>query len=198
MEINSYYRSFLKKKIKYAIRESRKKEILEIGCGNGELLHYLNPKSGFGIDMSSEKIYTAMKKYKRQNIEFRLGDALKLNLKKKFDIILLIDVVEHINDMEKLFFKINEFSNSGTRIFFWNTNPRMFWLSDIAEKLKLKTEEGFCDWTNVRRIDYYARSFELLLPIELPVISHIVNHMFHKIPFIRKLGYLQLLVLKKE
>lgn len=73
--------------------------ILDIGCGNGKYLNILK-KNGYqklyGIDISSEQIELA-KKSNLTNVEcIDAIDFLK-NVKEKYDVILLIDVLEHLD-----------------------------------------------------------------------------------------------------
>ncbi len=101
----------LKKKIKY-ISLYKKKPILEIGCGNGFILKYLE-KKGFtdlcGIDPSvdhrnSNNSTTFYKEF--------VNSKLKLN--KKFDFIFSIGFYEHcfnINHITK--FSVNHLSKKG-------------------------------------------------------------------------------------
>lgn len=76
-------------------------ELLDIGCGTGTHAEYL-VKKGYnvtGIDISKEMIEIANKK-KLKNSTFLVGNAVKFNLKKKFDTVLsLFHVIDyHIDD----------------------------------------------------------------------------------------------------
>jgi 2-polyprenyl-3-methyl-5-hydroxy-6-metoxy-1,4-benzoquinol methylase len=73
--------------------------ILDIGCGNGKYLKILE-KLGFqnlyGIDISSEQIKLA----KESNLfNVKCIDAVDFlkNIQEKYDVILLIDVLEHLD-----------------------------------------------------------------------------------------------------
>lgn len=72
--------------------------ILDIGCGNGKFLNILN-KLGFqnlyGIDISSQQIEIA-KKSNLINVECIDSLIFLKNVKEKYDVILLIDVLEHL------------------------------------------------------------------------------------------------------
>lgn len=73
-------------------------EILDIGCGKGENSFDIAHKARkvLGIDIIEDNIKTAKEKYKKENLEFLLGDATKYNFAKKFDKIVLSNVLEHI------------------------------------------------------------------------------------------------------
>lgn len=42
------------------------------------------------------------------------------------------------------------------------------------------------------------RGWRLLLPANIPYLSDFINNIFHTIPFIRRMGMLEYLVLKKD
>ena len=74
--------------------------ILDIGCGNGALTYDLAQKAKkvVGIDLKEENIKIAKKKYSAPNIEYAVGDARSYNFNEKFDVVVLSNVLEHIED----------------------------------------------------------------------------------------------------
>lgn len=83
--------------IKLLVSSHNPKKVLDIGSGTGETLSFLKklyPKASFtGIDVLPEAIvYT-----KKRGHKAYVGDATKLPFKKNsFDLILILDVIEHI------------------------------------------------------------------------------------------------------
>jgi 2-polyprenyl-3-methyl-5-hydroxy-6-metoxy-1,4-benzoquinol methylase len=73
--------------------------VLDIGCGNGALTYDVAQKAKkvVGIDLNERNITTAKKTYSRENIEYICGDALTYFPKEKFDVIILSNVLEHID-----------------------------------------------------------------------------------------------------
>lgn len=72
--------------------------VLDIGCGNGALTYDIanKAKKVVGIDLSAKNISFAKKRYSKENIEYICGDALKDLPGKKFDVIIMSNVLEHI------------------------------------------------------------------------------------------------------
>lgn len=73
--------------------------ILEIGCGWGKYLYHLKSqgfKKLYGVDISSEQVKTAKEKLFLENVEKK--DALEYlkKTKEKFQVVILIDVLEHL------------------------------------------------------------------------------------------------------
>jgi 2-polyprenyl-3-methyl-5-hydroxy-6-metoxy-1,4-benzoquinol methylase len=94
---------------------SSEDHVLDIGCGNGSSAYDLSRKASHitAIDISERNIETAKNKFKSNNIDYITGDATKYNFKEDFDVIILSNVLEHIenridflNDIKKLAPKI--------------------------------------------------------------------------------------------
>jgi SAM-dependent methyltransferase len=78
------------------------KTVCEIGCGAGEILKHLKRQipeniKYCGYDISPQAHKLCLKN--PEGIEFRLADFTKE--KRHFDLILLIDVIEHIDGIEQ-------------------------------------------------------------------------------------------------
>ena len=83
-------------------------KVLDIGCGNGSLAYDLARKAKFvkGIDILEKNILKARKKYSLPNIEYVAGDAPKDLDEEKFDVIVLSNVLEHIENRLEFLKKI--------------------------------------------------------------------------------------------
>lgn len=76
------------------------KSIAEIGCGAGEILNQLhmsmpNDINFVGYDISSDAINLA-KPREKERLEFKQENLLESNV--DFDLLLMIDVFEHVDD----------------------------------------------------------------------------------------------------
>ena len=78
---------------------SKKDVVLDIGCGNGALTYDVAKKAKrvVGIDSNKKNIEFAKAKYLRSNVEYIHGDALKDLPNRLFDVIILSNVLEHID-----------------------------------------------------------------------------------------------------
>lgn len=72
-------------------------QVLDIGCGNGELAFDVSKKAKnvMAIDIDPKRI-EATKKYTGSNITYRLADATKDLGSQKFNVVILSNVLEHI------------------------------------------------------------------------------------------------------
>ncbi|MFX0204605.1 MAG: class I SAM-dependent methyltransferase [Candidatus Hodarchaeota archaeon] len=87
-------------------------EVLDIGCGNGALAFDLAQKAKLvvGIDVNKENIQVARSKYGLENIQYTVGDATKDLDDEKFDVIVLSNVLEHLENREGSLDKIKKLS----------------------------------------------------------------------------------------
>lgn len=96
--------------------------VLDIGCGVGTTSRNLSAMGArvTGIDIADELIEYA----KRQNshyglVEYICADVTKVELSGKFDVIAMVDVLEHIpmENLSLLFKNLMEWSHSGTTFY---------------------------------------------------------------------------------
>ncbi len=95
-------------KIKNKKKPFSKLEILDIGCGGGLLTEPMYRLGGklTGIDASKKNINIAKihAKKNKLHINYFCASPEKLTSKKKYDVILNMEIVEHVNDLN-LFIK---------------------------------------------------------------------------------------------
>lgn len=84
--------------------------VLDIGCGNGALAFDVAKKARkvTAIDMNDQNITTARKRYPAQNIEYLSGDAAEHTFPERFDVIILSNVLEHINNRAEFLSKMKK------------------------------------------------------------------------------------------
>ena len=124
-----------------------KKNVLDIGCGDGELLRNLKKKNKcncYGIDFSQNLIREAKKRSK--NINYYCIDMNKIKkefkVKKKFDYIITKRSIQNLtswNDQKKFINQLKFFSSPKTKILLMeSSNDGLKKINAMRSKLKLK------------------------------------------------------------
>lgn len=176
----SYFYDMFKKKVKKTVPKDL--FTLEIGCGTGEMLNMVT-NHGVGIDSSDEMIKIARKKF--PNFNFETMPAENVSLKKKFGVILMIGIVEHLSDFDKAIENLNKVSKKGTIVLITTIHPIYRPLITWGGKLGLKLDEGYHRWVSVSEIkralknnDFGILSVfnDIAMPIKIPIISNLVNN----------------------
>jgi len=82
--------------------------VLDIGCGNGSVAYDIarKAKKVVGIDIDEENIGIAKKNFFLDNIDYICGDILSWDFRQKFDVVVLSNVLEHIEKRVELLKKI--------------------------------------------------------------------------------------------
>ena len=185
----AYYHRRLRKIYQFLVPPGQK--VLEIGCSTGDLLSRLKPSLGVGIDLSGQMVKRGAKRYPR--IHFMQGDAHHLCLNKKFDVIILSDLVNDLWDVQSVFEEIREIATPRTRIII-NTYSRLWELPlTVAQHLGLATQllpqnwltaEDLTGLLNIADIEVIRHWAEVLWPLNTPLLSRFFNRFVAKIwPF---------------
>lgn len=200
---NKYYHKLIFKVFKQIVPQD--KNILELGCGSGDLLNFLRPNVGVGVDISEKFLKIAKKEHKK--MQFINEYAENYTSKMSFDFIILDDLIGILYDIHKTLLNIEQIAGSDTRIvisyhnFIWE--PLLLLLS----KLKLKRAQPKQSWLNNADMENFIdfanleiiRSFNyVLLPINIPIISEIINKYIARMPLINKLCLYRFLILRKK
>ena len=187
--IGAFYHKIVQQYYRLLIPENL--SVLELGCGHGDLLSALNPSFGVGIDFSGRMIQRAAHKYPHLN--FILADAHELPLYGCFDIIILSDLVNDLQDVQTVFENIKMLCHPGTRIVinFYNNLWRI--PLGLVGQMKLGAEMLEQNWFSPNDInnllelsgfEVLKRQPAILLPLNIRFVSNFANRYFARLaPF---------------
>jgi len=157
-------------------------KILELGCGCGDLLSSLRPSKGVGVDFSEKMLDQA--KERHPELELRQADAHEFFVDEKYDIIIMSDLVNDIEDVQRLMMNIKKCCHPGTRIIINYYSHLWEGLLKLASRIGLKTptmEQSWLTTEDLRNLFYLSgfdviRSWqEVLLPSRIPLLSDLAN-----------------------
>lgn len=192
---NRYTRAENRRYLKFLVPDGLR--ILDLGCGNGDLLASMSPSYGVGIDFNSHLIDKAIAKYPTLN--FIVGDVENPStintLKGPFDVIIISDIVGELDDVQALLMHLHQHCTEETRfiITYYNT----FWepFLKLAERLGLKkpqVEQNWLSTADIRNIleladfDVIKQDWRQLVPYRILGLGHLFNRYIATLPLIRK------------
>lgn len=199
---NKYYYQDIQNLHKFLI--PTESNVLEIGCGTGDLLASLNPKLGVGIDLSPQVITIAEEKY--PSLSFYCLDAENINQEfiknsslssVKFDFIILSGVLGYLTDIQLVLQHLQIFCHPRTRIIL--TFHNFLWepILRFAERIHQRRPQPPQNWLSMNDIinllsitGYQSVKIgrRFLIPKPIPVISDLINRYFSQLPVINHLG----------
>jgi ubiquinone/menaquinone biosynthesis C-methylase UbiE len=174
------YRQMLAKYYKRLIPSHSK--ILEIGCGDGELLTHLKHCDITGVDVSPTQIKLAQSKVPHGQFEVQSGEHLTLD--RAFDYIILSETINQASDVQRLFERLHKVSHSRTRLIlnFYHTAWRP--LLGFVTMLGLKAKQPLSNWLssddvqNLLKLagwELVKQQKRILLPIKLFGLERLIN-----------------------
>ena len=145
-------------RIEYILNQFDKRDVnnidvLDIGCGGGlicESLYNLGANVT-GLDFSPNNIRVAKKhaKLKELNINYVCKDIEKVDLNKKFDLIILFEILEHLDNWQSLVNKIKKNLKKNGKIIISTINRNF-----ISKYLAINLAENILKWIPKGTHDY--------------------------------------------
>jgi SAM-dependent methyltransferase len=184
--------------------------VLELGCGNGDLLASLRPSEGVGVDFSPAMV--AIAKQRHPNHEFVLGDVedaetIRLLGPRPFDVILLSDTIGSLEDIQRSFELLHPLCTHETRVVvsYWSHlwGPILRFTEWIALKMPM-CAKNWLSTDDIRAILTLADFEEIkqdrrqLLPVRLAGLGPFVNRFIGPLPIFRKFSLRNYLVLRSR
>lgn len=104
---------------KYLVPNNGKTKLLDIGCGDGKFVSDAI-KRGFdakGIDLSPDRIAKGKELYDLDDTQLQCINVGDFSANEKFDVIVMWDVIEHVESPSTLLNSIKAISHPKTKIF---------------------------------------------------------------------------------
>lgn len=118
--------------------------ILEVGCGNGELLAQLPNSDLTGVDLSGVQLTAARQRLPQGQFFQQAGETLSLN--RTFDYLILSETINQAADVQALFQNLHHVSTPRTRLVlnFYNTLWRP--VLSLATRLGIRNPTPTENW----------------------------------------------------
>ncbi len=184
---NRYYWDDITRYCNYFIHSDN--SVIEIGCGNGEMLAQINGIRKVGIDFSDAMIANASKSF--PDIAFHTMDAEDFVLNEKFDVIIISNLTGYLNDIQKCFANLHQLCHRNTKIIVTSYNYLWEPVLKFSEKIGLKHPTPNQNWLTkadlqnllyVAGFDVYKTSQRQILPVNIPLLAWFSNKVLSQLP----------------
>ncbi len=195
---NGYFYDHLKRAIQFVVEPN--KRVLEVRCETGELLASVAPSYGVGVEISDAMSEAA--RVRHPDLHFVTSDIESLDLGETFDYILfnhIFDTVDILRALER----IRRHCAPHTQIIVINYNYLWQSILDFASKLGLRSKFVEPNWVSENDIRGFLKlaGFRpvrkhrfLLFPKYIPLLSSALNKFFARLPGLRRLCMMQIMV----
>lgn len=141
-------------------------KILDIGCGDGTVIDYLsknnNPQEIIGVDISQKAVdYVNARGHEAFNFDVFSDEFANLIKDKKFDYIIITEVLEHVHNPEIIMNLIKKHVNDSIFVsipnagffvnrirFLFGRFPLVMIQQHIKEHIRFWTVKDFIYWSN--------------------------------------------------
>ena len=193
---NAYYHRAIERLCRRFVSPGAR--VLELGCGDGDLLASLSPDpaASLGVDLSAGMVEQA--RVRHPGLRFVVGDAEALDLpgERPFDAVVASDLVGHLDDVYATFRSVRRLCHDGTRLVVTYYNFVWEGVLQAGERLGMKMPQRHQNWLGMADLEnllllgdfrVVERGWDLLLPVHVPVVSDLVNRLAPKTPGLRHL-----------
>jgi SAM-dependent methyltransferase len=178
--IRNYYRRRLSELYQFLIPPGMR--VLEIGCGQGDLIASTRPSYGVGIDLAPAMVERAQGRH--PDIRFLREDALSFDLGEQFDYIICSDLLNDLWDVQRALERIGLHSHAATRLIInsysrvWELPRRIAEGVGIARRLLPQNWLTGADIVNLLYLadfEVIRSSQEILWPVRAPLLDTFFN-----------------------
>jgi len=195
---NGYFYDYLKRALQFVIEPN--KRVLEVRCETGELLASVVPSYGVGVEISDAMVEAARRNH--PELRFLTSDTETLDLGETFDYIVfnhIFDTVDILRALER----IRRHCAPHTQIIVINYNHLWQPVLNFASKVGLRSKFVEPNWVSENDIRGFLKlaGFRpvrkhrfILFPKFVPLFSAAMNEFFARLPGIRRLCMMQVMV----
>ncbi len=197
------YREHTIKFLSQVVPENKK--VLLIGCLTSEILEALRPSYGVGLDVSEEAVRLARANCQNPNVRYHCALPEEYKTTEKFDYVILLNVVDHSDDVLALVDSVSKFVHEDSRVILSMLNPLWHPLVKFASRLKIRIPDHKRNLVGSRILGtaLEIKSFKVmdkcrrvLVPKRIPLFSWLCNQFLSRLPGFNSLCFIQYVTAK--
>jgi len=195
---NRYFYDRMKRMLRFIVEPQ--KRVLDLRCETGDQLAALEPSRGVGVEISDAMVEVARRLH--PELEFVKSDVEGLALNETFDYIIFNHIFDTV-DVLSAFERIRQHCTRETQVVVINYNHLWQPLLSWASKIRLRAKFVEPNWVSENDIRGFLKlaGFRpvrkrrlLLFPKNIPLFSSFVNGFLARMPGLRKLCLMQVMV----
>jgi SAM-dependent methyltransferase len=180
-KFSRYYQSRLAHR--YNLLISPESRVLEVGCGEGELLSQIKAQCRVGIDLSPQQVARGRETYPELDLRVGAGESLMME-DAPFDVIIISDTLNEAADVEELLRRLHGISHRGTRLIINIYNTLWYPFLAVARSAGLASPRPASSWLSRQDVinlcaladwEIFKSFGQILLPVPLGFLSGFVN-----------------------
>ncbi len=158
--------------------------LLEIGCGDGELLSNLHAARKTGVDLSSAQLERARRRLPDAELVHQAGEELALT--GTFDAIVVSETINYAADAERLLARLQDVSTPRTRLIV-NFHNNVWWPAfRLATWCGLRRRQPLSSWLSPRDVanlldlagwEIVKVQPRILWPVRTPLLASLCNRL---------------------
>ncbi len=207
IEASKHFQFYVYSELNKIIDISKKSKIIDLGCGTGWKLNIIKESNNlevFGVD-STESVFHSKRYYKKG--KFIVDDlsncdySLYEDHKNSFDYIICSDVIEHLEDPDRLLDLIKYLSHKNTIIIL--STPDRIKFRDINNN-QPGNKDHIREWSKDELLMYLnSRKFSIInhkysLPVKLSFSKFFFDEIFKRLIVFKKIFYNQIVTMRIE
>jgi SAM-dependent methyltransferase len=202
IEENRYYYGCIKRMLRFIIEPN--KRVLEVCCQTGGLLASLEPSFGVGVEISEKLVEVAQKNH--PDLKFVRADPEDVKLGEKFDYVVFGHIFDTVDILAALQ-RVREHCTQDTRVVIVNYNQAWEPVLELASSIGLRSPYIEPNWVSDEDVNGFLtlsgftplRTHRIIIfPKYIPLISAFLNEFVAKLPILRRLCLIQVIVARPK
>ena len=195
---NKYFYDRIKRLLRFIVEPEKK--VLDLRCETGHLLASVSPSYGVGVEIGESMVGCARAEH--PDLHFIRSDPEDFHLNEKFDYILFNHIFDTV-DILRAFEHVHEHCTEDTQLVVINYNHLWQPVLEFASKIGLRSQFVEPNWVSENDIRNFLKlaGFQpvrkhrlMLFPVRVPLLSSILNDFLGRLPGLRRLCLMQVIV----